>query len=296
VAVAEATPASPHGAFLATHFRRTRDLAREIRENRTALAGFLILSAIAVLLVLAPWIARYPPNRIDVLSISQGPSWAHWFGTDDLGRDQWARILYGGRVSVPSGLEAVAISIAIGTPLGVFAGYVGGIVDDAIMRLMDVFLAFPGILLAIGVIAVMGPGLQPAVIGLGIGGIPLYARVGRGSALSVRELDYVAAAKSQGAGRIRILRKHIVPNVIDPLIVLATLNVGGAILSISALSFLGLGTQLPDADWGTMLTFGYQHMFDNTGAVAVPGLAILVTVLGINLFGDGIGDALDPRR
>jgi peptide/nickel transport system permease protein len=296
VITADTTRVSFRGAFLATRFRRTREVAREISSNPAALTGFLILCAMAALLLLAPWIDRYPPNHIDVLANSEGPSWAHWFGTDDLGRDQWSRILNGGRVSVSSGLEAVAISLLIGTSLGVFAGYVGGIIDDVIMRVMDIFLAFPGILLAIGVIAVMGPGLQSAVLGLGIGGIPLYARVGRGSTLSVRELDYVAAAKAQGARRLRILRKHIIPNVVDPLIVLGTLNIGGVILSVSALSFLGLGTQIPNADWGTMLTFGYQHMFDNTAAVAVPGLAILVTVLGINLFGDGISDALDPRR
>ena len=275
---------------------RTRDLFREIISNPTALFGLLILSTIGALLLFAPLIDRYAPNAVNTQALNQGPSAAHWFGTDDLGRDTWSRLLHGGRVSVPAGLEAVGMSLLIGTPLGVFAGYVGGYLDDLVMRFMDVLLAFPGILLAVCVIAILGTGLESSIIGLGVGGIPLYARVGRGSALSVRELDYVAAARSQGAGGLRVLRKHIVPNVLDPLIVLATLNIAGAILALSALSFLGLGTQLPDADWGTMLTSGYQHMFDNWSGVVFPGLAIMLTVLGINLLGDGIGDALDPRR
>jgi peptide/nickel transport system permease protein len=161
---------------------------------------------------------------------------------------------------------------------------------------MDVLLAFPGILLAVGVIAVLGPGLRSAVIGLGVAGIPIYARVARASTLSVRELDYVAAARVQGGGGLWIIRRHVLKNIVDPVIVLSTLNTGGAILAVSALSFLGLGTQLPNADWGTMLSSGYQHMFENWAGVVFPGAAVVLTVLGINLLGDGIGEILDPRR
>jgi peptide/nickel transport system permease protein len=192
--------------------------------------------------------------------------------------------------------EVVAISLVLGAPIGIAAGYVGGYIDDIVMRIMDVLLAFPGILLAILIITIVGPGLRSAVIGLGIGGIPLYARVGRASTLSIREHDYVAAARTEGASALRILIRHITPNVAEPVVVLATLNLGGALLATSALSFLGLGTQLPNADWGTLVSNGYQHMFQAWSEVVFPGLAIVTTVLGINLLGDGLGDSLDPRR
>jgi ABC-type dipeptide/oligopeptide/nickel transport system permease subunit len=261
-----------------------------------AVIGLGILLAICLATVVAPLLSRYGPDTINISALNQLPSGNHWFGTDDLGRDMWSRILYGGRISIPAGFQVVSLSLLVGTPLGVVAGYVGRYVDDIIMRVMDILLAFPGILLAIGVVAILGAGLESVVVGLGVGGIPIYARVARGSTLTVREHDYVLASRAQGAGAAWILWRHIIPNIIEPLIILSTLYLGGAILATSALSFLGLGTQLPTSDWGTLLNFGYQHMFQAWSEVAFPGLAILLTVLGINLLGDGIGDALDPRR
>ena len=208
----------------------------------------------------------------------------------------WSRVVYGGRISLPAGLGVVAIGFGAGVPLGLIAGFVGGLVDDIIMRVVDILLAFPGILLAIGVVAILGPGLTSAVIAVGIAIIPGFARLARGSTLRAREQDYVEAARSQGARTTHILLRHILPNIVDPLIVLATLSLGSAILATAALSFLGLGTQLPTSDWGTLLSQGYEHMFQSWSEVTFPGIAIIVSVLGINLLGDALSDAIDPRQ
>jgi peptide/nickel transport system permease protein len=248
-----------------------------------------------ILSILAPLIARYPPTLIDVSTMNQNPSGTHWFGTDYIGRDMWSRTLYGGRVSLPAGLGVVGISIGLGVPLGLIAGYTGGILDDLIMRIMDVLLSFPGILLAIGIVSIIGPGLGSAVIAVGIASLPGYARLVRGSALSAREQDYVSAARALGSSHGRVIFRHILINVIDPLLIFATLSLGGAILVTAALSFLGIGTQLPTSDWGTMLSEGYNHMFQAWSEVTFPGLAIVITVLGINLLGDGLADALNTR-
>ncbi|MBV9278458.1 MAG: ABC transporter permease [Chloroflexi bacterium] len=269
-------------------------LCRVLRSPGARL-GLTLLGMMIVLSVLAPLIARYPPDAIDVSIINQGPSGAHWFGTDDIGRDMWSRTLFGGRVSLPAGLGVVAIALGLGAPLGLIAGYAGGMLDDVIMRAMDVLLSFPGVVLAIGVVSILGTGLRSAVIAVGIASLPGYARLARASALSVREQEYVVAARTVGAGHTRILFRHILVNVADPLIVFATLNLGGAILVTAALSFLGIGTQLPTPDWGTMLSEGYTHMFQARSEVTFPGLAIVLTVLGINLLGDGLAGALNPR-
>jgi peptide/nickel transport system permease protein len=232
---------------------------------------------------------------MDISALNQDPSHAHWFGTDYLGRDMWSRVLYGGRVSLPAGLGVILIAFGIGTPIGLIAGYVGGPLDDFLMRLIDLLLCFPFIILAIGIVAILGPSLQSAVIAVGVGSIPGFARIGRGSTLAVRERDYVLSARALGAGHGHLLFRHVLPNVVDPLIVLATINLGFAILATAALSFLGLGTQLPTSDWGTLLSLGYEHMFQSWSEVTFPGLAIAVSVLGINLLGDGLGDALNPR-
>jgi peptide/nickel transport system permease protein len=207
----------------------------------------------------------------------------------------WARVLYGGRISLPAGLGVIAIACGLGAPLGLIAGYFRGLLEDVIMRVNDVVLSIPGILLAIGVISILGPGLSSAVIAIGIASAPTYARVVRGSTLQAREQEYVEAARALGGGHGVIIVKHILPNVIDPVIVVATLNLGYAILATAALSFLGLGTQLPTSDWGTLLSQGYEHMFQSWSEVTFPGLAIMLSVLGINLFGDGLSNALNPQ-
>jgi peptide/nickel transport system permease protein len=208
----------------------------------------------------------------------------------------WSRVIYGGRISIPAGLGVIAIAFGVGVPFGLIAGYVTGPVDDVIMRLVDVLLAFPAILLAILVVAVLGPSLTSSVVAVGIALIPGPARLARGSTLRAREYEFVDAARAQSAGNTYILLRHILPNVIDPLIVLATLTLGGAILATAALSFLGLGTQLPTSDWGTLLSQGYEHMFQSWSEVTFPGIAIIIATLGINLLGDALSDAFDPRQ
>lgn len=273
----------------------TIELLRRLMRNPSAMVGLALLLLMVGLTVFAPLFARYGPNTIDISSINQEPSGAHWFGTDYLGRDVWARCLYGGRISLPAGLQVVLIGFAIGTPLGLVAGYVGGVVDDVLMRLMDVLFSFPGLLLAIGVVAILGPGLESAAIAVGIALVPSFARMARGSALSAREHDYILAARVLGGRHRDIIFRHMLMNVIGPLIVLATLSLGGAILVTAGLSYLGLGTQLPTSDWGTMLSGGYSHMFEAWSEVAFPGLFIVITVLGVNLLGDGLSDAFNPR-
>jgi peptide/nickel transport system permease protein len=272
-----------------------RQILHRLILNPSAMAGLGLLGLMVLLALIAPLIARYGPNTVNINALNQDPSLNHWFGTDNLGRDMWSRVLYGGQISLPAGLGVVAIAFGIGTPMGVIAGYTGGIVDDIIMRLVDVLLAFPGILLAIGVVAILGPSLTSAVVAVGITTIPGFARIARGSTLRAREQEYVEAARAQGASSLHIIFRHIMPNIIDPLIVLATLSLGSAILATAALSFLGLGTQPPTSDWGTLLSQGYEHMFQSWSEVTFPGLAIVISVLGINLLGDGLSDALNPR-
>lgn len=269
-------------------------LAGLLRDPR-ALIGLALIGTIVLLCALAPLIARYNPNLPDINALNQPPSAAHWFGTDNLGRDLWSRILWGGRVSLPAGLEIVFLSLAIGVPMGMLAGFGGRVIDDGIMRCVDLLLAVPGLLLAIAIVSLLGPGLKAVIIGLGIAGIPAYARIARASTLQLRAMDYVDASRALGAGTARLLFRHVLPNILDPLVILATLSLSVAILAAAALSFLGIGTQLPDADWGTMLSEGYDQMFLSAGEVIFPAAAIVLSVLGINLIGDSLGDALNPK-
>lgn len=270
--------------------------ARRLLANPSAVVGLALVALIILLALLAPFIARYDPETYhDFLAANQLPSGRHWFGTDYLGRDLWSRVLYGSRVSLPVGLNVVAIEFGIGVPLGLIAGYGGNFLDELLMRLVDVKLALPGLLLPLGVIAILGPSLTSTVVALGIAGIPVYARLARGATLKVREQDYVAAARSTGCGHSQILFRHVLPNILDPLIVQGTLSLGGAILAASALSYLGVGTQPPTADWGSLLNSGYEHMFQAWSEIVFPGLAVCLAVLGINLLGDGLADALNPR-
>jgi peptide/nickel transport system permease protein len=272
-----------------------RQILRRLVSNPSAIVGLALLLLMVMTAIFAPLIARYGPNVIDINRLNQEPSGSHWFGTDYVGRDLWSRCLYGGRVSLPAGFGVVAIGLAIGAPLGLIAGYLGRIVDDLIMRVMDILLSFPAILLAIGVVAILGPSLRSAVVAVGVALIPSFARVARGATLSVGEQDYVLAARALGTRHHKIVFRHILLNMVDPLVVLATLNLGGAILATAALSYLGLGTQLPTSDWGSLLSTGFEHMYQAWNEVVFPGLAIAISVLGINLLGDGLADALNPR-
>jgi peptide/nickel transport system permease protein len=274
----------------------TRQLTQRLLSDPSALVGMVLIGLMIVTAILAPLLARYSPNTFNLSVLNENPSAGHWFGTDYLGRDMWARVIYGGRTSLPAGLGVVAIALGVGAPCGLIAGYAGRLVDDIIMRFMDCLLAFPGILLAIGIVAILGPSLSSSVIAVGVALIPGFARVARGSTLQARELDYVEASQAQGAGNAHILIHHVLPNIVDPLIVLGTLSLSSAILATAALSFLGLGTQLPTSDWGTLLSNGYEHMFQSWGEVTFPGIAIIISVLGVNLLGDALSNALDARQ
>ena len=255
-------------------------------------AAIICLTVLAA--VVGPSIAGIDPAFQDLPLRLDGPSQVHWFGLDELGRDILARVLAGARISLLVGIVVVGISASVGTLLGSIAGYYGGVVDDVISRTSDILMAFPGLLLAIAVVAVLGPSLTNVVLALALIGWVGYARLVRGQVLRVRELDYVQAARALGAATPRILARHIVPATLPALIVQSTLGMGGAILAEASLSFLGLGVQPPTPSWGTMLNYGRAHLLDAPHLTIFPGLAIAVLVLGFNFLGDGLRDALDP--
>lgn len=272
-----------------------RRFVRTFRRNRGALIGLALLLVLVALALLAPMIAPYNPIKQSAAEVLEPPSRAHWLGTDQYGRDILSRVLIGARLSLRVGLVSVAIAAVCGSVLGLLAGYYGGLADTVIMRIIDVKLAFPGILLAMAIVAVLGPSLVNLMIAVGIGGIPTYTRVVRASVLSAKELLYVLAARATGCPDRRIMFLHILPNVLAPVIVLSTLSIAGAILAASGLSFIGLGAQPPTPEWGAMLSTGRQFLRDAWWMTTFPGLAIMLTVMSINLVGDGLRDALDPR-
>lgn len=268
---------------------------RQLRRNPLAVVAMSVLLIEVLVAGFAPLIAPYDPLEQNFSVALKPPSAAHPFGTDDVGRDILSRIMYGTRISLRVGLIAVGISSVIGVTLGLLAGYHGRWVDGVLMRFIDMLLAFPGLLLALAIIAVLGPGLFNAMIAVGLGSVPAYTRLVRASTLSVRERDYVLAARALGLSSARIMARQILPNVIPPVIVLATLGVAGAILTAAGLSFIGLGAQPPTPEWGAMLTQGRQYLRQAWWFTLFPGLAILVTVLSINVLGDALRDALDPK-
>jgi peptide/nickel transport system permease protein len=271
------------------------DALWRLRGNRSATVGGAIFLLIVAAAVVAPTLAPHDPIRLNVAVSLEPPGARYWLGTDQFGRDVLSRIIYGARVSVAMGLVAVTISVVAGSVLGLLSGYYRGTVDLVVMRLVDVMLAFPGILLALVIIAVLGPNLWSAMVAVGISGMPLFIRVVRGSTLAVREFQYVEAARATGGGDGRIVLRHVLPNVLTPVIVLVTLGIPNAIVAGAALSFLGLGVKPPTPDWGDMLSRGRAFMNTAWWLSTFPGLAIVVIVLAINRFGDGLRDALDPR-
>ena len=272
----------------------TRFVRRFVR-SRNVLAGSTALGIVIILVVLAPLISPYKPTQQFRRQRLQPPNSEFLMGTDNLGRDIWTRILYGGRVSLQVGIVSVAIGATIGTSLGLIAGYMGGWTDVLIMRFIDMMLAFPGILLALVIIAVLGRNLQNVMIAVGLSSIPVYTRVVRGSTLSVKQFDFIIAAQALGGSAGRIMSRHILPNVLTHIIVVATNGIAGAIISGAALSFLGLGQQPPDPEWGLMLNEGRDYIRAAAWVTTYPGLAIMITVLSINLLGDGLRDIFDPR-
>jgi peptide/nickel transport system permease protein len=257
-------------------------------------AAIVIVTIVAALA--APWVVPYDPSRQQLSLRLEGPSTAHPFGLDELGRDILSRVLVGARISLLVGVTVVSISSLVGIILGAIAGYFGGWLDEAISRSIDVLLAFPGILLAIALVAVLGPSLRNVVMALSVIGWVGYARLVRGQVLRAREFEFVQAARALGASTTRILFKHVVPTTLPAVTVQATLGMAGAILAEAALSFLGLGVQPPTPSWGTMLNGGRLHLLDAPHLTIFPGAAIAVLVLGFNFLGDGLRDVLDPKR
>lgn len=263
--------------------------------NQTALSAAAILLVIVTLCVLAPVIAPYDPLDINTRNTLAAPSRAHWFGTDDLGRDVLSRVLWGGRISLRVGLISSSIALCGGLFLGLMSGYFGGLVSFVILRAIDLLLAFPGLLLALVIVGTLGAGLENIMIAVGIGSIPIFTRVIHGAVLSVKSNDYIDAARSLGSPDYRIIIFHVIPNVLAPIIVLFTLQTGAAIFSASSLSFIGLGAQPPSPEWGAMVSRGRHVLREAMWMTAFPGTAIAVVILSINILGDSLRDILDPH-
>ena len=297
-------PAQPAGLW--------RDTLRSVLRQRTAVVGLVILSALVLVAIFADVIAPFPPNRSMLdepnqpgVQRGQAPCIhalgcptdrpEHILGLDSNLRDEFSRVIHGSRISLIVGVVTVGMAILVGTAIGSLAGFAGGRIDDVLMRLMDVLLSFPSLLLAIAIVTVLQPGLVQAQVAIAIVSIPIYARVVRASVLSIRELDYVTAARALGDSQANILFRRILPNALTPLIVQGTLGIGGAILEVAALSFVGLGAQPPLAEWGSMVAADRNLFYSAPHLIVFPGLAITLTVLGFNLLGDGLRDALDPR-
>jgi peptide/nickel transport system permease protein len=276
------------------------DARYRLVRNPGAIAGFILVSAFVAMALLAPVLAPYNPRAQNLSLLTAeccpGPSRHHLLGVDALGRDELSRILYGARFSILIGVVAVSVGLSIGTFLGAVAGYFGGVVDSVVMRLMDIMLAIPGLLLAIGIVAMLQPGLYQVMIAVGIANVPIFARLLRGSILAQRESDYVLAARSVGLRRRTILVSHVLPNSVSPLIIQATLALATAIIDVAGLGFLGLGPQDPATpEWGTMLTDADRYLQTASFLAIFPGVAIVLSVLGFNLIGDALREALDPK-
>lgn len=274
---------------------RWRDALRKLARHRSAMVGLVITAIIAALALLAPLIAPHDPLHQNLRQALAPPSATHWMGTDEFGRDIFSRILFGAGISLQVGLLVVFVSGVSGVILGLLAGFYGGWVDMVISRAIEILLAFPGLLLAIAIVTILGPSLVNALIAISIANIPRYARVTRGVVLAEKQRDYVAATRALGSRDGRLMFRHVLPNILAPIIVLATLGIASAILTAASLSFLGLGAQPPEPEWGAMLSTGRSYIRRAWWITVFPGLAIMITVLAFNLFGDGLRDILDPK-
>jgi peptide/nickel transport system permease protein len=273
---------------------------QRLRHNPGAIVGFALVGLFVTVAVFAPLLAPFDPRAQDLPALGgrccPGPSAEHPFGIDALGRDELSRVIYGARFSLVIGVVSVAVGLSVGLVLGSIAGYLGGIVDSIVMRLMDIMLSIPGLLLAIGIVAMLGPGLFQIMVAVGATQIPIFARLLRGSILAQRETDFVLAARAVGVPRRTILASHILPNAISPVIVQGTLALATAIIDVAGLGFLGLGPQDPSTpEWGTMLTDTTRYLQTAPHLAIIPGVAIVISVLGFNLIGDGLREALDPK-
>ncbi len=272
-----------------------RRAARRLFRLRAPVVALAVVATMIVLAVCAPLIAPYDPLATSFLLVRKAPSAAHWFGTDEVGRDLLARVIWGGRASLAAGVISVSIAIGLGLPLGMMAGYAGGWIDAIVSRITDAMLAIPFLILAIALAAFLGPSLGNAMIAIGITATPIFVRLARGQVMNVRAEDYVEAARALGNPPARILVRHILPNILPPVIVQATLAIAAAIIAEASLSFLGLGQQPPAPSWGSMLYTAQRFLTQAPWMAIFPGVAIFVTVLAFNLLGDGLRDALDPK-
>ncbi len=274
-----------------------KEITRRLFKNKAAILGLIIVILFVSMALLSGFIYDYDEDVIsqNIKERLQFPSKAHPFGTDSMGRDVLARVVYGSRISLSVGIAAVAIALLLGGILGAIAGYYGNVIDNIIMRIMDVFLAIPGTLFAITIMAALGPDMKNLVVALSIATVPRFARIVRGSVMTVRDNEYIEAAKAIGANDFRIIMEHVIPNSLAPVIVQTTLSVATIILTIAGLSFLGLGVQAPAPEWGAMLAENRPYLRDYSYLTFFPGVAIMLTILALNLLGDGLRDALDPR-
>jgi peptide/nickel transport system permease protein len=284
-------PASRRQAAWGRAYAGWRSFAR----NRLALVGLVLVLALVVLAVLAPWIAPHPPTVGDLAQRLQPPSATHWFGTDDQGRDIFSRLLHGSRITLFVVVLVAVLAAPIGLLVGTAAGYAGGWVDALLMRITDIFLAFPRLILALAFVAALGPGIENAVIAIAITSWPPYARIARAETLTLRQADYIQAVRLLGAGPVRVVLRHVMPMCVPSVIVRVTLDMAGIILTAAGLGFLGLGAQPPMPEWGAMIAAGRAYVLDQWWVAAAPGAAIFIVSLAFNLLGDGLRDALDPR-
>ena len=272
-----------------------RRMWHSFTKRTIAVLGLIIVALFVLMAIFADVLAPYDPTVQDIANKLQGPSAEHLLGTDETGRDLLSRIIYGARISMKVGVVAVGVAFIIGTPIGICAGYFGGKIDSLLMRAMDVLMAFPGILLAILFVSILGQSLDNAILSVGIYTVPNFARTARGETLALRNSEFVEAARALGSGHTRIIFSHILVNIVAPMIILATLCFGNAILTTSGLGFLGIGAQPPTPEWGAMISTGRQYFLSAPHVTTITGLAILLLVLGLNLLGDGLRDVLDPK-
>ncbi len=284
-------PASRQQARWGQYYRQWRAL----KQNPLALLGLVIIIALLIVAAVAPWISPYDPIAQNLSQRLLPPSAAHWMGTDELGRDILSRVIYGTRLTLAVVLLVVISVGPVGLLIGTLSGYFGGVVDTVLMRVTDIFLAFPRLVLALAFVAALGPGIENAVIAIACTAWPPYARVARAETLVIRNADYIAAVRLQGASHLRIVLRHVVPMCLPSVIVRTTLDMAGIILIAAGLGFLGLGAQPPSPEWGAMIAKGREYIFDQWWVAAFPGLAICLVALGFNLFGDGLRDVLDAR-
>jgi peptide/nickel transport system permease protein len=270
-------------------------MTNRFKKNKRAMVGLWMVLVFIVVAVLAPLIAPYDPIEQNMQIMLEKPSLKHPFGTDEFGRDLFSRIIYGAQISLAIGTVGVLIAVIFGVALGTIAGYFGGWIDNIIMRIMDIFMAFPSFLLALAIVSVLGPGMVNVMIAIGIFSIPNFSRIARSSVISIKNKEFIEATRAMGGTDTRIIIKHLIPNSISPIIVLSTMRIATAIITAAGLSFLGMGAQPPTPEWGAMLSTGREYLRVAPHVSTIPGLAIMFLVLGFNMLGDGLRDALDPK-